>query len=156
MRVDVTQLEVAQIMDVYGVARATAYRAKARGYLLINQDGTPRSASQGRAAHEGKPAGFGMPEVDAQRIAKLSANYVVGRKRVFNKVAGQWMRDNDLYMEAYQCALIRLWTTGAKSEALAFTVGRRAALDALRGWRSRLAAFLDELEDTYIDNDGEE
>lgn len=154
MQVNVTKMTWREIVEQYGVSRATAYRAKDRGYLLLQDDGTPRTAGQGRAAKPVVPKGFGISEQDAQRIAKLSAQYVVGRQRIYHKELRKWVRDNDLYMEAYQCALIRLWTYGADSEALAFDIGRKAALNALKSWRSKLAAFYDELktdEDEHIE-----
>jgi len=156
MRVNIQYIEVKQIMEQYNVSQATAYRAKARGWLLVNDDGSPRSASQGREAKAVIPKGFGMSEADAARIAKLSAQYVVGRQHIYNNTIRAWVRDYDLYMEAYQCALIRLWTTGARDEALCFKIGRRAALDALKSWRSWRAAFLDELEDTYTEPEDSE
>lgn len=152
MKVNVQQMTVREIQRQYGVSQATAYRAKDRGYLLLQDDGQPRTANQGRAAKEIVPKGFALAEKDAQRIARLSAQYVVGRQRVFNTALCQWVRDNDLFQEAYQCALIRLWTHGADSEALAFDVCRKAALNALRGWRSKLAAFYDELEPEDVED----
>lgn len=136
-----------EIMDKYGVSRATAYRAKDRGYIHLT-DGKGRSASSG-APVKRVPKGFGIPEIAAKQIARLSANYVVGRQRIYNPNLRQWVRDSDLYQEAYQRALIELWTSGASDEELCFDIGRKAALNALKSWRARLSCSYDDWLKAY-------
>lgn len=139
---DVSGMSVRDIMDKYGVCRATAYKCKDKGYIHLT-DGKGRSGSSGKPRTT-KPLGFGIPETTAAQIARLSANYVVGRQRIYNPNTRQWTRDTDLYQEAYQRILIELWTSGASAEALCFDIGRKAALKALKQWRSRYDSQLDD------------
>lgn len=145
MRQPTKGMNIKHIMTTYQVSRATAYRAKDAGYLNV-EDGHGLSASHG-TPKRATPKGFGLPEKVCHQIAKLSARYVVGRQRIWN--GRRWLQDSDLMQEAYQAAMVDLWTSGASSEALAFRIGRNAALNALAGWRKKQMAHLDDWLEGY-------
>lgn len=140
-------MTIKRIMATWSVSRATAYRAREQGYILTDDEDSTRGRKQGRPSDNKPPKGFGLPEPLCKRIAKLSSDYVTGRQRIWT--GKTWMRDTDLAQEAYQAALIALWRSGASSEALAFDVGRKAALGALRVWRDKRASPLDRWLETY-------
>lgn len=115
------QLSIKQLMEKYGISQSTAYYWKA-GRTPHNKRGRPTTRT---------PKGFGISLDDAKRIARLSAQYVVGRRSVDRDPDGY-----DRYQECYQACLIELWMSGAADLALAFYACRGACYVVTRTWNA--------------------